>query len=92
MQSRTAGAFSFRLIAWSSSRLGGNLSASFSSNTLACQRYSSGICLAVAIVVTTLQGRLVTRTVEALERSSGMTLSRADLVLYWFLCEKCPAT
>jgi len=31
--------------------------------------------------VTTLQGRSITRTDEALERSSGMTLSRADLVL-----------
>src|SRR6266478_421314 len=31
--------------------------------------------------VTTLQGHPVTRTGEALERSSGMTLSRADLVL-----------
>ncbi len=31
--------------------------------------------------VTTLQGRLITRLGEALERSSGMTLSRADLVL-----------
>src|SRR6266403_3992803 len=51
LQSRTAGASSFRLIAWSSSRLGGNLSASFLSNTLACCQYSSGICLAVAIVV-----------------------------------------
>jgi len=41
--------------------------------------------------VTTLQSRLITRTGEALERSSGMTLSRADLV---FVCldEKCSAT
>ncbi len=31
--------------------------------------------------VTTLQGRLVTRLGEALERSSGMTLSRKDSVL-----------
>src|SRR6266478_523153 len=51
LQSKAVGASSFRLIAWSSSRLGGNLSASFSSNTLACRRYSSGICSAVAIVV-----------------------------------------
>src|SRR6266404_5461756 len=32
-------------------------------------------------IVTTLQSRPITRTDEALERSSGMTLSRADLVL-----------
>src|SRR6266446_688162 len=32
-------------------------------------------------VVTTLQGRLATRLSEALERSSGMTLRRASLVL-----------
>src|SRR6266478_757884 len=31
--------------------------------------------------VTTLQGRLTTRLSEVLERSSGMTLSRTDLVL-----------
>ncbi len=33
------------------------------------------------IDVTTLQGRLITRLSEVLERSSGMTLSRLDLVL-----------
>src|SRR6266403_1314061 len=51
LQSRTARASSFRLIAWSSSRLGGNLSASSSLNTLECWRYSAGICSVVAIVV-----------------------------------------
>src|SRR6266446_3050678 len=40
--------------------------------------------------VTTLQGCLVTRLSEALGRSSGMTLSRLDLVFVW-LCEKCSA-
>ncbi len=35
--------------------------------------------------VTTLQGHLMTRLGEALERSSGMTLSRADLVLSGFM-------
>ncbi len=38
-----------------------------------------------AIVVTTLQGRLVTRLDEALGRSSGMTLSHMDLVLSGFV-------
>src|SRR6266403_1159770 len=51
LQSRFVRVSSFRLIVWSSSLLGGNLSASFSSNTLECRRYSSGICSAVAIVV-----------------------------------------
>src|SRR6266403_5341217 len=51
LQSRFVGASSFRLIMWSSSLLGGNLLASFLSNTLECRRYSSGICLAVAMVV-----------------------------------------
>ena len=41
--------------------------------------------------VTTLQGRLIARLREALERSSGMTLSRKDLALSG-LCEKCSAT
>ncbi len=41
--------------------------------------------------VTTLQGRLVTSLDEALEQSSGMTLSRVDLVLS-VLYEKCSAT
>src|SRR6266478_5112125 len=45
----TAGASSFRLMAWSSSHFGGNLSASFSSNTLECRWYSSGICSARAM-------------------------------------------
>jgi len=35
------------------------------------------------LFVMTLQGRLVTSHLEALEQSSGMTLSRADLVLVW---------
>src|SRR6266446_8966502 len=51
LQSRFVGASSFRLIMWSSSLLGGNLSASFSSNTLECRRYSSGICSVRAIEV-----------------------------------------
>src|SRR6266436_2993524 len=51
LQSKTAGASSFRLMAWSSSRFGGDLSASFSSNTLECHWYSSGICSAMAIEV-----------------------------------------
>src|SRR6266403_642717 len=51
LQSSTARVSSFRLIAWSSSRLGGNLSASSSSNTFECRWYSSGIRLAVAMVV-----------------------------------------
>ncbi len=37
--------------------------------------------LCYSLDVTTLQGRLITRLDEALERSSGMTLSRADLAL-----------
>ncbi len=41
--------------------------------------------------VTTLQGRLVTRLSEALERSLGMTLSRVDLVFVWYR-ERCLAT
>src|SRR6266403_1549924 len=51
LQSRVVGASSFRLMAWSSSLLGGNLSASFSSNTLECHWYSSGICSARAMEV-----------------------------------------
>ncbi len=34
-----------------------------------------------SLLVTTLQGRLVTSLCEALERSPGMTLSHMDLVL-----------
>jgi len=37
----------------------------------------------VCSCVTTLQGHLVTSHLEVLEQSSGMTLSRADLVLVW---------
>ena len=40
--------------------------------------------------VTTLQGHLITRLSEALERSSGMTLSRYELSVVW-LREKCSA-
>src|SRR6266403_4082684 len=51
LQSRVVRASSFRLIAWSSSCLGGNLSASFSLNTLECRRYLAGICSVVVIVM-----------------------------------------
>src|SRR6266403_4018559 len=51
LQSRFVRASSFRLIVWSSSLLGGNLLASFLSNTLECWQYSSKICSAVVIVV-----------------------------------------
>ncbi len=45
----------------------------------------------MAHIVTTLQGRLVTRLSEALERSSGMTLSRVDFSVVWYR-ERCSAT
>ncbi len=51
LQFRTAGASSFSLIAWSSSRFGGNHCASFLSNTLVCLRYSTSISSVVAIMV-----------------------------------------
>ena len=51
MQSRTAGASFFKLMVWSSSHFGGNLSASSSSNTFKCCWYSFGICLVRAMEV-----------------------------------------
>src|SRR6266446_10595073 len=52
---------------------------------------SSFLVLGECSCVTTLQGCLIARLGEALERSSGMTLSRVDLVFVW-LREKCSAT
>jgi len=61
---------------------GSNSSSTASSSTASLNKTirNSPAVLSIANSVTTLQGRLVTSHLEALERSSGKTLSHMDLV------------